>query len=90
MTDLSSVDDVILGPFDQETQKLLCLVDGACQAQAKLIRDEVARKKLAGEDLAPDAETVGWLQLIKAYGILFNRAVEASWIKSIYKTKIDD
>lgn len=82
MSNVNAVVSARLMPFDESQQKLLTLVDAACQSQAKVLKDEITRRQLAGEQLALDDETTGWMNIITAYGILFNRAIEAGWIES--------
>ena len=73
----------ILAPFEKNQQILLTLVDSACQAQSEILNEDITRRRLSGESFSTlDDETFGWINIIKAYGILYNRAVEAGWIEN--------
>lgn len=73
----------LLIKFDEPTQHLLKEVDLACQAQVALMREEAEKASLAGKELEIDMETMVWVKIIKAWGILYNRAVDAGWIDDI-------
>ncbi len=73
----------ILKPFDDESQILLNEVDYACSVQMESLRKEAQAKSLANETLEIDVEVMAWLKIIKAYGILYNRAVDAGWIEGV-------
>lgn len=70
----------ILLEFDDEVQQHLKEVDYAMRQQSKVMREEARSASLSGKKLVMDAETAAWLKIMDAYGILFNRAVEAGWI----------
>ena len=75
-------DDLLL-PFEDDVQHLLKQVDHACMLQQKRVLEASRKAKLAGQPLEVDMETLVWTKIIKAYGILFNRAVDAGWIQDI-------
>lgn len=85
-----SNDLALLAPFEEKDQEILKQVDLACQMQMSRLKDEATRVKLAGEPLEPDMETLTWLRIIKAYGILYNRAVEAGWIDDTYLLQLPE
>jgi len=72
---------MLLAPFDKEQQAFLKTIDKVCEMQAQEIRKAVVAKVVNGAETPPDPETAGWMNIIAAYGILFNRAVEAGWIE---------
>jgi len=74
----------VLAPFDDGTQEFLRFVDQACFHQMRTLEREKNTKLLAGEDIEMDLETMGWLNMIRAYGILYNRAIDAGWIKGVH------
>ncbi len=78
----------ILAPFDDETQKELRILDVACQIQMSQFKREATRKKIAGEPLEMDTETMVWVQFIKGFGKLYNRAIDAGWIQDVYLDKL--
>ena len=80
----------ILAPFDDGQQNTLKLVDAACQSQMRALQSEATRQKISGEPLHMDAETAGWVQIITAYGILYNRAIDAGWIQDIHLDKLPE
>lgn len=73
----------LLTKFDEPTQKLLKEVDLACKVQVEKMREEANKASLAGKELEIDMETMVWVRIIKAYGVLYNRAVDAGWIDDI-------
>ena len=73
----------LLAPFELPTQDLLKEIDIACGVQMNSLREEAKLKSLANEELVIDTETMVWLKIIKAYGILYNRAVDAGWIQDV-------
>lgn len=73
----------ILAPFDDETLTVLKEVDQACAIQIALLREDANKASLRNEDLEVDMEAMVWLKVIKAYGILYNRAIDAGWIPEI-------
>ena len=79
----------LLLPFDDDEQLLLKQVDNACFIQGKLLKEEATRQKLAGKPLTVDMETLVWFKLIRAYGILFNRAVDAGWVTGVHLKEVE-
>ena len=79
----------LLLPFDDDEQLLLKQVDNACFTQGKLLKEEATRQKLAGKPLTVDMETLVWVKLIRAYGILFNRAVDAGWVTGVHLKEVE-
>ena len=77
---------MILAPFDKGQQDRLKLVDSTCQAQMEHMKKEMQTDRLLGKDVTPDMETVAWVEIITAYGLLYNRCVEAGWIDDTYLT----
>lgn len=77
----------ILAPFGDEDQALLRQVDLACRAEAARLKEEAKKKALANEEFQVDMETMAWFKIIQAYGILYNRAVDAGWIQDILLEK---
>jgi len=74
----------ILAPFDEKTQLLLNEVDNACRVVFDGLKGDVQTASLEGDDkFDVDMETAVWLKVIRAYGILFNRGIDAGWIKGI-------
>lgn len=70
--------------FDDTTQVLLTRVDKACGQQYELIQAEIDKASLAGDkEFKLDLESIVWMEIAKAYGILFNRAIEEGWVKGI-------
>lgn len=76
-----------LAPFNVNQQTLMRVVDKACQEVAEQIKEQATRCSLAGETFEPDMETAGWMNIIAAYGILYNRAIEAGWIDDLVMEK---
>jgi len=77
----------ILKPFSESDQKILKVVDQGCRMQAKMISDEDTRAKLAGEPLEVTPEVAAWRVMIRGFGILYNRAVDAGWVDDVITTK---
>lgn len=73
----------ILAPFSDDVQALLIELDEACAVQHKNLKEEAKKASLGGKYLEVDMETLVWLKFIKGYGILFNRGVDAGWIKGV-------
>jgi len=73
----------ILKPFDAGQQSFLKFVEEGCQRQAELIKAEDTRAELAGEPLEVTPEIAAWRAIIRAYGILYNRSVDAGWIDDV-------
>jgi hypothetical protein len=71
----------LLAPFDEATQELLLEIDQAMKAQAEHIKGEANWASLNNKPYKPDMETLVWLKVMKGYGVLMNRALEAGWIK---------
>ena len=64
-------------------------VDRACGEQYALIQKEIDAASLAGDkDFKVDLESLVWLEIAKAYGILYNRAVDEGWVKGIITDKV--
>jgi hypothetical protein len=80
----------IIQPFSDNQQKLLKIVDAACQSQMKVLKEEFTRRNLAGDPLDLDPETTGWMNIITAYGLLYNRCVEAGWIDDVVLTQLTE
>lgn len=75
--------------FDDTTQVLLTRVDKACGQQYELIQAEIDKASLAGDkEFKLDLESIVWMEIAKAYGILFNRAIEEGWVKGILQEPI--
>ena len=74
----------IIAEFDEETQELLKSVDKACSAQMGEIMADMERASLAGDtEYKMDLETLVWTKVIRAYGILINRAIDAGWVTGV-------
>lgn len=73
----------VLAEFDDETQEMLKEMDVACGVQMEALRKEAQSKSLANEPLEIDTEMMVWIRVIKCYGILYNRAVDAGWIRDV-------
>ncbi len=74
----------ILAPFDAETQELLFKVDAACASQVEGVREELKKASLSNGEYQVPLETLVWMEIIKAYGVLMNRAIDAGWVKGIH------
>jgi len=80
----------ILAEFNDEDQKFLGEVDRACRVVLDGLKGDARKASLSGEDtMQIDMETAVWLKVTRAYGILYNRAIEASWIRGVV-TEIPD
>jgi hypothetical protein len=77
----------ILAPFDDETQALLHKVDSACASQVENVKEELNKASLSNGEYQVDLETLVWMEIIKAYGVLMNRAIDAGWVKGIHTDK---
>ena len=66
----------LLAPFDDETQALLTKVDVACGLAVK--DADVVHAEM-------DQETAVWLMITKAYGSLYTRAIDAGWVKDVFR-----
>ena len=73
----------MLAPFDDEVCKLLKELDNACAVQTAMFKEEMNKASLKGEVFSPDMETLVWLKFIKGFGILYNRAIDAGWVRDI-------
>jgi len=70
--------------FGDETQALLMRVDRACGEQYAIIQADIDAASLAGDkEFKLDLESIVWMEIAKAYGILYNRAVDEGWVKGI-------
>ena len=70
--------------FAEDVQTLLYRVDFACSQQYKNIQEEIDAASLAGDkEFKLDLESIVWLEIAKAYGILYNRAVDEGWVKGV-------
>ena len=70
--------------FEDEIQVLLARVDSACSQQYANIQAEIDAASLAGDkEFRLDLESIVWMEIAKAYGILYNRAIEEGWVKGI-------
>ena len=78
----------VLAEFDDKTQQLLMEVDKACQIQLEGLKEEARKASLEDKELEVSLEDLVWLKLIKAYGIMYNRCIDAGWIKDIHLEKI--
>lgn len=79
----------LLVEFTEEDQQLLKQVDLACRAEAARLKEQARKSALANEEFLVDMETLAWFKIIKAYGILYNRAVDAGWVKDVHLEKAD-
>jgi hypothetical protein len=79
MEDLTS----LLAPFSDEDQAVLLEVDNACSIQAQHVKAEMDKASLSGGEYKVDLETLTWMKITKAYGILMNRAIEAGWVEGV-------
>jgi len=85
-TDQKHID--IISPFDDETQALLIQVDNACASQMQRIMEDMEKASLAGDtEYKMDLESLVWSRVIRAYGILMNRSIDAGWVKGIHTTR---
>ena len=74
--------------FDDKTQALLTRVDRACSQQFINIQAEIDAASLAGDkEFKLDLESIVWMEIAKAYGILMNRAIDAGWVDGIITDK---
>ena len=73
----------LLTPFDEETQLLLLQVDNACAQVLAGFKEEANKASLANKELEVDIEAIVWSRIIKAYGVLMNRAIECGWVEGI-------
>lgn len=73
----------ILKPFDPAVQTFLKFVEEGCQRQAELIKAEDTRAELAGDSIEVTPEIAAWRAIIRAYGVLYNRSVDAGWIDDV-------
>ena len=74
--------------FEDDIQALLMRVDRACGQQFELIQAEIDAASLAGdEEFKLDLESIVWMEIAKAYGILYNRAVDEGWVDGIIVDK---
>lgn len=71
----------MLAPFDNDTQLLLLEVDRAMKEQAEQVKGEANWASLNNKEYEPDVETLVWLKIMQAYGVLMNRALEAGWVQ---------
>lgn len=74
----------VIAPFDEETNTLLAEVDIACRGQQDLIKQEAKIASLNNKPLEVDMGTLAWLKIIKAYGVLYNRAIDAGWASGVH------
>ena len=75
----------VMAPFDDATQFRLKLMDAGCEqivAEEQQVKDAAS---LAGEEYAPDHQTVAFLEFAKCFGILMNRAIECGWVEGIHR-----
>ena len=79
----------LLQPFDKESQSLLKSVDAACQTQMMKMKEEATLAALGNNPFEVDLETLVWTRLIRAYGILYNRAIEAGWVDDVHLGGVD-
>ena len=82
MTQKSNTD--ILAPFDDETQEFLRLVDKACDTAIEDMKDEKRRCELTGEEFQMNYEIAAQLNMIRAFGIMYNRCVDAGWVEGVH------
>ena len=73
----------VLTPFDDAEQELLKQVDLAIRSEIEHLKEEMNSASLKGEQLEVDVETLALSRFFKAYGILYNRAVDAGWVSDI-------
>ena len=74
-------DGLNLQPFDDETQELLFFADNISQVLADRLREHLQMSELRQEDVELDEDDKALYQLVKAYGILYNRALELGLIR---------
>lgn len=74
----------VLAPFDSETQEFLRFVDEACQNGMEMLRDEKRRCELTGEEFQLTYEVMAMLNMIRGFGILYNRCIDAGWVKGLH------
>jgi len=78
MTKITDATTNLLAPFDDETQDFLRFIDKEChRAIAELNR---YKQELEEKDEAMPPDVIAMLNMIRAYGMLFNRCVDAGWI----------
>jgi hypothetical protein len=73
----------VIAPFSREEQEFLKQIDKVCKENARLIKNKLATDSLHNRAGKLDEEDQGWIAFIRAYGILYNRAIEAGWITDI-------
>ena len=79
---------ILTSQFDDKTQALLTRVDRACSQQFESIQAEIDAASLAGDkEFKLDLESIVWLEIAKAYGILMNRAIDSGWVEGIITDK---
>jgi len=74
----------ILAPFDDETQEFLGFVDQACKTAMDELREERNRCEKTGEEFQLTYEVAATLNMVRAFGILYNRSIDAGWIKGVH------
>lgn len=74
----------LLLPFDNATQAKLKRVDLAMRAEKEVIEEKLKKASLMGYDYNLSQQDLVSVTVMEAYGILYNRAVEAGWIQDIH------
>ena len=75
--------------FDDKTQALVQRVDRACSQQFENIQAEIDAASLAGDkEFRLDLESIVWMEIAKAYGILMNRAIDEGWVEGVILDKV--
>lgn len=80
--------EYLTSKFDDNTQDLLLRVDRACSQQFENIQAEIDAASLAGDkEFKLDLESIVWMEIAKAYGILMNRAIDEGWVEGVVLEK---
>ena len=74
----------ILAPFSDEVQDFLRFIDSACADGMKMLDKERERAENAKEENWMTPDLLATFNIIRAYGVLFNRCVDAGWIKAVH------
>jgi hypothetical protein len=76
----------ILAEFDDDTQEFLKFVDSACTRGIDMIGAEMRRCKLKDEEFEITPEVMATINMIRGFGILYNRCIDAGWIDGVHMT----
>jgi hypothetical protein len=74
----------LLAPFDEETQEFLKLVDSACTRGIDMLGAEMRRCKLKEEEFEVTHEVLATINMIRGFGILYNRCIDAGWVDGVH------